>query len=76
MPRMAASKTNPQVDLYLGRAKAWRQEMEELRRIILRGPLVEELKWGKPCYSFQGKNVVLIIGLKNYCALLFCKGRC
>jgi uncharacterized protein YdeI (YjbR/CyaY-like superfamily) len=48
--------------------------MERLRRIILDCPLAEELKWGKPCYTFQGRNIVLLIGFKKYCALLFCKG--
>jgi uncharacterized protein YdeI (YjbR/CyaY-like superfamily) len=36
--------------------------------------LIEELKWGVPCYTFQGSNVVLIHGFKEYCALLFHKG--
>src|SRR5439155_6119751 len=36
--------------------------------------LTEELKWGKPCYTFQKSNIVIIIGFKEYCALLFCKG--
>ena len=48
--------------------------MEKLRKIVLGCELTEELKWGKPCYSFQGSNVVLIIGFKDYCALLYFKG--
>jgi uncharacterized protein YdeI (YjbR/CyaY-like superfamily) len=36
--------------------------------------LTEELKWGKPCYTFQKRNIVVILPLKEYCALLFCKG--
>ena len=36
--------------------------------------LTEELKWGKPCYTFQKSNIVIIHGFKEYCALLFCKG--
>ena len=32
------------------------------------------MKWGKPCYTFQKSNVVIIQGFKEYCALLFCKG--
>jgi len=65
---------NPKVDLYLGRANQWREEMEQLRAILLGCRLTEELKWGKPCYTFEGANIVLIIGFKNYCSLLFCKG--
>jgi uncharacterized protein YdeI (YjbR/CyaY-like superfamily) len=65
---------NTKVDVYLRNAKKWRAEMEKLRMIVLDGPLNEELKWGKPCYTFQETNIVLIIGFKEYCALLFCKG--
>jgi len=45
-----------------------------LRTILLDCQLTEELKWGKPCYTFQNSNIVLVIGFKEYCALLFCKG--
>src|SRR5438876_11064585 len=48
--------------------------MEKLRRISLGCGLTEELKWGKPCYTFQNSNIVLIHGFKDYCALLFSKG--
>ena len=48
--------------------------MEKLRRISLACGLTEELKWGKPCYTFQESNVVIIQGFKEFCALLFCKG--
>ena len=48
--------------------------MEKLRRIILECPLTEELKWGKPCYTFQDSNIVIIQPFKEYCALLFAKG--
>src|SRR6267154_1722563 len=65
---------NPKVDGYLRRAKKWQEEMEKLRRIIIDCQLTEELKWGKPCYTFQKTNIVLIVGFKEYCALIFCKG--
>ena len=71
---MTKNKANPKVDGYLERAKKWRGEMETLRTILLERPLTEELKWGKPCYAFQNGNIVLIIGFKGYCALLFPKG--
>lgn len=45
-----------------------------LRKIILDCGLKEELKWGVPCYTLNGKNVVLMHGFKEYCALLFHKG--
>ena len=68
------NRMNPKVDGYLRRATKWREEMEELRRIILDCQLTEGLKWGKPCYTFQGSNVVVIQGFKEYCALMFFKG--
>jgi uncharacterized protein YdeI (YjbR/CyaY-like superfamily) len=65
---------NPKVDGYLRKAKKWQEELEKLRMIILDCQLAEELKWGKPCYTFQKSNIVIIIPLKEYCALMFCKG--
>ena len=65
---------NPKVDGYITRAKKWREETKKLRMILLDCELTEELKWGKPCYTFQESNVVIIQGFKEYCALLFCKG--
>jgi uncharacterized protein YdeI (YjbR/CyaY-like superfamily) len=66
-------KRNPKVDVYLRKAKKWQAEFKKLRRIILDCQLTEELKWGKPCYSFQQSNIVIIQGFKEFCALLFCK---
>ena len=68
------NNTNPKVDGYLSRAKEWREEFKQLRAIVLDCGLNEELKWGCPCYTFQGSNIVLIHGFKEYCALLFFKG--
>jgi uncharacterized protein YdeI (YjbR/CyaY-like superfamily) len=65
---------NPKVDFYFVKASRWQEEFEKLRMIILDCQLTEELKWGVPCYTFQGKNVVLIHGFKEYCAILFIKG--
>ena len=67
-------KGNPKVDAYLSRAKKWQAEMKKLRIIILDCGLIEELKWGKPCYTYQKGNIVLIQGFNAYCALLFFKG--
>jgi len=68
------NRMNPKVDKYLSRAKTWQEEFEKLRMIILDCGLTEELKWGKPCYTFQKSNIVIIQGFKEFCALLFCKG--
>jgi len=65
---------NPRVDWYFNKAKTWREESEKLRTIILDCGLTEELRWGKPCYTFQKANIVLIHGFKEYSALLFFQG--
>ena len=67
-------KMNPKVDEYLRKTRKWQEEMKKLRRISLDCGLTEELKWGKPCYTFQTSNIVIIQGFKEFCALLFCKG--
>src|SRR6266404_3062039 len=68
------NRMNPKVDFYFNKAKKWQQEMEKLRMIILDCGLTEELKWGKPCYTFQKSNLVILQGFKEFCALLFAKG--
>lgn len=65
---------NPKVDEFLSKAKKWKQEYEKLRQIVLDCELTEEYKWMHPCYTFEKKNIVLIHGFKDYCALLFHKG--
>jgi uncharacterized protein YdeI (YjbR/CyaY-like superfamily) len=65
---------NPQVDAFLKRQDKWRAEFEKLREIFLDSGLTEELKWGQPCYALDGKNVALMHGFKEYCAILFNKG--
>ena len=67
-------RMNPKVDFFFTRAKKWQEEFEKLRMIILDCRLTEELKWGVPCYTFEKRNIVLIHGFKEYCALLFFKG--
>lgn len=71
---MPESQMNTKVDVFIHKAKQWQEEYEEMRRIIVDCGLNEELKWGVPCYTFQDKNVVLIHGFKEYCAMLFHKG--
>ena len=65
---------NPKVDAFLNKAQSWQTEMKKLRAIALDCGLTEEIKWGKPCYTFEEKNIVVIQGFKAYCALLFIKG--
>ena len=68
------SRTNPKVDFFFDKAEKWQEEYAALRSIALDCQLTEELKWGVPCYTFEGSNVVLMHGFNEYCALLFVKG--
>ncbi len=52
----------------------WRNELIELRKIILESKLKEDFKWGMPCYTVNGKNVLVLAAFKNYCAISFFKG--
>jgi uncharacterized protein YdeI (YjbR/CyaY-like superfamily) len=65
---------NLKVDAFLARASRWQEEMTALRKVALECGLEEAIKWGKPCYIFQGKNIVVIQGFKEYYAYLFFKG--
>ena len=65
---------NPKVDFFFDKAGRWESATRELRRIILDCGLVEELKWGVPCYTVNKHNVVLIHHFKEYCAVLFHQG--
>ena len=71
---MTASNTNPRADAFFSRAKTWHDEMLRLREIVLDCGFTEEIKWGKPCYQSEGKNVVIIGPFKEHCALLLFKG--
>lgn len=68
------STANPKVDFYFSDNERWEKEIAQLRRIVLACGLREELKWGCPCYTLHGTNIVLIHVFKEYCALLFFKG--
>jgi len=64
-----------QVEQFFDRTKRWKEEFHMLREIVLENKsLKEDYKWMHPCYTFEGKNIVLIHGFKDYCALLFHKG--
>lgn len=79
---------NDKVDLYLeegcGRCAlyrtpdckvhSWINELKLLRKIVLDCGLIEEIKWGVPCYTFQEKNVLIVSAFKDYCAISFFKG--
>jgi len=68
------AKQNPRVEDFIGRSRTWQGEMAKLRAILLECGLDEEIKWGKPCFSFEDKNVAIIQPFKEHCSLLFFKG--
>jgi len=68
------AKMNPKVDGFLRKAKKWRPELEELRRIILNSELTEDVKWRAPFYTLNNRNVVFMNEFKEFCALSFVKG--
>jgi uncharacterized protein YdeI (YjbR/CyaY-like superfamily) len=69
-----SSSMNPKVSAFLKQQDKWRAEFVKLRAILLGSGLTEDLKWGQPCYALDDKNVALIHGFKEYCAILFMKG--
>ena len=68
------SDKNAGVDAWIARQKHWNDEISALRALLLESGLHEDFKWGKPCYTHEGNNVVLIMPLKETCTLLFTKG--
>ena len=65
---------NPNVDAYIARSNQWPEEMAALRPILRGSGLTEEIKWGKPCYAHEGKNIVIMQEMKDFLALMFFKG--
>ena len=57
------------VDLYISKAKSWKDEMTLLRTILLSCKLDESIKWGQPCYSSNNKNLIIIAPFKTHCDL-------
>jgi uncharacterized protein YdeI (YjbR/CyaY-like superfamily) len=66
--------SSAKVDAFMERTTSWNEEFTLLRAILQESGLEEDLKWGQPCYTLEGRNVVLMHGFKAYCALLFFKG--
>ena len=65
---------NPEVDARIRRSDMWPEEMSALRPILLGRGLTEEIKWRKPCYSHEGRNIVILQEMKEFLALMFFKG--
>jgi uncharacterized protein YdeI (YjbR/CyaY-like superfamily) len=66
--------SNPKVDAYIKRSKKWPAEMSELRPILIGCGLGEEIKWGKPCFNHEGRNIAIMQEMNDFLALMFFKG--
>ena len=65
---------DPEVDAYVARSERWPDEMSRLRTILRERGLTEEIKWRKPCYTYDGKNIVILQEMTGFLALMFFKG--
>ena len=65
---------NSKADWFFTKQTKWQDAYSELRTLALDCNLTEELKWGCPCYTVEKRNIILIHGFKDYCALLFMQG--
>lgn len=72
--RPSPPKSNPEVEAFIDGARSWKDETRRLRAILLDCGLDEELKWRKPCYTSDGRNIAIIQGFKAHCSLMFSKG--
>ncbi|MGI9262900.1 MAG: DUF1801 domain-containing protein, partial [Woeseiaceae bacterium] len=64
-------KRKKTVEDYIDASDQWSAELTKLRSILTATELTEEVKWGAPCYTYDGKNVVGIAGFKSYVGLWF-----
>jgi uncharacterized protein YdeI (YjbR/CyaY-like superfamily) len=64
----------PKVDGYIRKSKLWQEELRALRQILLDSPLTEEVKWRAPCYTIDGRNIILLGRFKESCVISFLKG--
>jgi uncharacterized protein YdeI (YjbR/CyaY-like superfamily) len=62
------------VDAYLAKSELWPEVIASLRPLLARCGLTEEVKWGKPCYSHDGRNILILQEMKDFLAVMFFKG--
>ncbi|MEY2924687.1 MAG: hypothetical protein RLZZ337_1235 [Bacteroidota bacterium] len=65
---------NPAIDQFIAKQKQWKDELAALRQIVVDCGLNEELKWRQPCYSYNGTNLIILGGFKDFCVISFFKG--
>lgn len=74
MRTLGGVETNPEVDAFIGRQDQWVEEMSALQPILLDSGLTPEIKWGKPCYAHDGRNIAIFQPMKGFLSLMFFKG--
>lgn len=74
MRTLGEVETNPKVDAFIGRQDQWVEEMTALQPILLESGLTPEIKWGKPCYAHDGRNIAIFQPMKGFLSLMFFKG--
>ncbi|MCM0149709.1 YdeI/OmpD-associated family protein [Photobacterium galatheae] len=74
MDEQYEGQTHPKVDGFIRKASQWQDEFMLARNIALDCQLTETLKWGKPCYTYQGNNIAILQGFKASFCVLFMKG--
>ena len=66
--------TDPKVDAYFARSTQWPEELAAIRPLLLEAGLDEAFKWGKPCYTHDGANILILQEMKAHLAVMFFKG--
>jgi uncharacterized protein YdeI (YjbR/CyaY-like superfamily) len=66
--------TEDGVAMEMAYRERWEPEIAEMRRVLARFAMKEECKWGKPTYTLDGKNVLILQGFKEYFGLGFFQG--
>ncbi|MEY4629652.1 MAG: hypothetical protein RLZZ595_1978 [Bacteroidota bacterium] len=65
---------NAEVDQFFASLKSGKEELGLLRKLLLESHLKEEFKWKQPCYTYKGKNVIIVASLKDHVMISFFKG--
>ena len=74
MHTMAIVEDFANVDAYLEQSETWPAEIKAVRPVLLKAGLTEAVKWGKPCYSHDDANIVILQEMSRFLALMFFKG--
>ena len=74
MPLITPNIREDGAALEMAYRERWAPEIAEMRRVLAGLGMKEECKWGKPSYTIDGKNIVIMQGFKEYFGLSFFQG--